>query len=127
MHYRLLADAVVALHFAFVAFVALGALAVWRWPRLAWVHLPCLAWGVGIEWLGGICPLTPLENRLRRLAGGEGYAGSFLERYLIPVLYPADLDRTMQILIGALALALNAALYGALLRRRAAGARVPPR
>ncbi len=118
MLFRLLADAVVALHLAFVVFVALGALAVWRWPRLAWLHLPCVAWGVGIEWAGGICPLTPLENHLRRLAGGEGYAGGFLERYLIPILYPDELTRATQLALGALALLINVGIYAALIAKR---------
>ncbi|HVS04348.1 MAG TPA: DUF2784 domain-containing protein, partial [Thermoanaerobaculia bacterium] len=75
----MLADATVVLHFLFVVFVVLGGLLVLRWPRLAWVHLPVAAWGVLIEWVGWICPLTPLENRLRALGGEAGYAGGFVE------------------------------------------------
>jgi len=111
MLYRLLADAVVLLHLAFVAFVLCGGLLVaWR-RRLAFVHLPAAAWGVFIEFSGRVCPLTPLENHLRGLAGGAAYAGDFVERYLIPVLYPPDLRRDVQIALGAFALAVNAAVY----------------
>jgi len=119
---RLLADGVLAFHLAFVLFVALGGLLVLRWPRLAWVHLPCAVWGALIELAGWICPLTPLENHLRRLAGQRGYAGGFLEHYLLPVLYPQDLTRTVQITLGLSVLILNGVVYGYLihrLRRRA--------
>src|SRR5512146_3503694 len=91
MTFRVLADAVVAVHLAFVAFVLLGGLLAIRWPRLAWVHLPCAAYGAAIEIGGWICPLTPLENVLRHRAGEAGYTGGFVEHYLLPVLYPAPM------------------------------------
>jgi len=119
MKYRLLADAVVLLHAAFVLFVVLGGLLVLRWPRLAWVHLPIVAWGAGIEFLGGICPLTPLENHWRRLAGEGGYPGGFVEHYVIALLYPAGLTRGVQLALGGLVLAVNTAVYFAMWRRRA--------
>lgn len=118
MGYLLLADLVVALHAAFVAFVVTGGLAVRRWPRVAWAHLPAAAWGVGIEWSGAVCPLTPLENRLRGRAGDAGYAGDFVERYLLPVLYPAGLTRTGQVALGVVVIVVNASVYGWVLRRR---------
>lgn len=113
----MLADATVVLHFLFVVFVVLGGLLVLRWPRLAWVHLPVAAWGVLIEWVGWICPLTPLENRLRALGGEAGYAGGFVERYLLPVLYPGALTREVQWALGGLVLAINLAVYLAVWRR----------
>lgn len=116
--YARLADLVVVVHAAFVAFVALGALLVWRRPRLAWVHVPCVIWGVTIEWTGGVCPLTPLEQSLRRAAGQAGYQGGFIEHYLEPILYPAGLTRTAQLVLGAAALLVNLAAYAALVRRR---------
>ena len=108
---RLLADAVVLLHLAFVVFVMCGGLLVlWRrWA--AAVHLPAAAWGVFIEFSGRICPLTPLENRLRSLGGGAAYSGDFVERYLVPVLYPPDLRRDVQVALGLFALTVNAAIY----------------
>lgn len=118
MKYRLLADAVVLLHLAFVLFVLLGGLLVLRWPRLAWVHLPVVAWGAGIEFLGAICPLTPLENHWRRLAGEEGYAGGFVEHYVIALLYPSGLTHGMQVALGGMVLAVNAGIYLAVWRRR---------
>lgn len=108
---RLLADLVVLLHVAFVLFVVLGGLLVWRWPRLAWAHLPAVAWGAWVEFAGRVCPLTPLENWLRRQGGGDAYASSFVEHYLMPVLYPASLSRDLQWLLGGLVLVVNAAVY----------------
>ncbi len=108
---RLGADLVVVLHFAFIVFVLLGGLLVLRWPRVAWLHLPAVAWGILIEWVGWICPLTPLENRLRRAAGEAGYGHGFVEQYLLPIIYPAGLTREVQFVLGAVVLALNLAIY----------------
>lgn len=115
---RLAADAVVLLHFAFLLFVVAGGFLVMRWPRVAWVHLPCAVWGIGIEFTGWICPLTPLENYLRRLAGQEGYAGGFIERYITAVMYPEGLTRDIQAALGAAALLINVLAYAYILRRR---------
>ena len=111
MPYTLLADAVVVVHLGFVVFVVCGGLLVlWRrWAAL--VHLPAAAWGVYIELTGGICPLTPLENRLRALGGESAYSGDFVERYLMPVLYPVDLRRDVQVALGLFALGINVGIY----------------
>ena len=120
MSYRLLADAVLLLHFGFLAFVVGGALLVWRWPRLAWLHLPALAWGAYVVLAGAICPLTPLENALRQ-AGGGGYEGSFIDHYLLPLIYPdmvqGPAGRGVQATLGLALLLFNAAVY-LLVRRR---------
>ncbi len=118
MLHRWLADAVVGLHFAFVGFALLGGLLVRRWRWIAWLHLPCAAWAVVIALAGWVCPLTPLENYLRRAAGQAGYDGGFVEQYVIPVLYPDGLTRTAQIALALSALAINVAIYSSLLRRK---------
>jgi len=118
MPYRLLADLVLILHAGFVAFVVLGALLVLRWPRIAWVHVPVVLWGAGIEFSGGICPLTPLENHWRRLAGELGYPGDFVEHYLLSALYPDGLTRQVQLALGALVLLINVAIYAWIFWRR---------
>ena len=118
MFFSLAADLVALLHLAFVVFVVSGGLLVLRWPRLAWLHLPAVAWGAAIELLGWICPLTPLENRLRHAAGLAGYEGGFVDHYLLPVLYPASLSRSVQIMLGLSVLVINAVLYGSILRLR---------
>ena len=119
MPYRLLGDALVILHVAFVAFVITGSALVLRRPRLARLHLPCVLWAVLISLYGGTCPLTPLEKLLRERGGQVAYAGGFMEHYLLPALYPAGLTRDLQILLGAVLLAWTAAMYGIALRRRA--------
>ena len=117
----LLADLVVVAHFLFVLFVVLGGLLVLRWPRVAYVHIPAAIWGAGIELAGGICPLTPLENSLRRQAGGAGYSGGFIEQYLLPVLYPTGLTRNVQVVLGVLVIAVNLGVYAYVFRRRVGG------
>lgn len=114
---RLAADAVVVIHFLFVAFVVLGGLLVLRWPKVAYLHIPAAMWGAAIELAGGICPLTPLENSFRRQAGEAAYSAGFIEHYVLPVLYPAALTRNTQILLGVFVIALNVAIYAYVLRR----------
>jgi len=120
MLYRWLADAVALLHFTFAVFVVLGGLLVLRRPRLAWLHLPVVCWGVLIEYAGWICPLTPLENSLRRRGGGAGYTGGFIDHYITAVLYPAGLTRGAQAVLGSVALLINVAVYWRLVRGRSA-------
>jgi hypothetical protein len=114
--FRALADAVVALHAAFVAFVALGGFLALRWRRLWLLQLPCAVYGVLVELLGWICPLTPLENALRRLAGEAGYAGGFVEHHLLPLLYPEPFPRTLAWTFAAVVVAANVAAYALLVR-----------
>lgn len=116
---RALADAIVVLHFGFLLFVVLGGLVVLRWPRLAWLHVPAAIWGVLIEFFGWICPLTPLENHFRALGGQAGYSGGFIQHYIVSVLYPDQLTRGTQLMLGALVLALNAIVYARLWMRAA--------
>ena len=120
MLYLLAADLILLLHLGFVLFVLGGGLLVLRWPALFWLQLPALLWGVWIEFSGGACPLTPLENRLRRLAGGSGYRGGFIEEYLLPVVYPAELTQGVQISLGTGLLLINLAIYAIILVRRKA-------
>lgn len=118
MLYGIAADAVTLLHAAFIAFVVAGGLLVCRWPRAAWLHLPAAAWGALVEFMAWPCPLTPLENALRRAAGEVGYAGSFVEHWIAPVIYPADLAPPTQAQLGLLVIVVNAAVYAAALAKR---------
>ncbi len=108
------ADWLVAGHLAFILFAVFGGLLTLRWRRLAWLHLPALAWAAGITLVGGYCPLTAIENRLREAAGGQGYHGSFIDHYLVPLIYPPGLTRTAQIIGATILIAANAAIYGRL-------------
>ncbi len=117
MAYRFLADLLVALHLAFALFVVLGGvLVLWR-RRLAFLHLPVAIWGVFIELSGWVCPLTPLEVRLRILGGQAGYRGGFVEHYLLPVLYPSGLTREQQVGLGIVVGVLNLGVYGLVIWR----------
>ncbi len=121
----MLADLVVLIHFLFVLFVVFGGLLVLRWPKVAYVHLPVAAYGALIELVGWICPLTPLEKRLREDAGLEGYQGGFVEHYILPVLYPSGLGRGVQLVLGALVIGINLIIYGIVMRRRRRKKAVP--
>jgi hypothetical protein len=120
MSYRLLADGVVILHFAFLLFVVLGGLLVlWCW-RVAWFHLPAAAWGAWVELARHTCPLTPLENALRVKAGLEGYSGGFIDHYLVAIIYPPGLTPGMQAALGILLLAVYGIIYPVAWRRQRA-------
>ncbi|MEF8704087.1 MAG: DUF2784 domain-containing protein [Candidatus Accumulibacter sp. UW26] len=119
---RLLADGVVVLHLIFIAFVIGGGLLVLRWRVFALLHLPAVCWGVLVELNGWICPLTPLENRLRQAAGDAGYQDSFVEHYLLPILYPAGLTRTTQFALAMVVMLINLFIYACIARRRGRGA-----
>jgi hypothetical protein len=118
MAYRLLADFVLVVHAAFLAFVVFGGLLVF-WKRwMIYLHLPALIWGALVVAMGWICPLTPLENTLRQLAGQASYGGGFIEHYLLAAIYPQGLTRELQILLAVLLIFLNASIYAVLWRRR---------
>ena len=118
MIYRLLADLVLLAHFGFILFVILGGLLAFRWQWLPWLHIPAMAWGGFIELTGRICPLTPLENALRRAGGLTEYSQSFIEQYMVPLVYPVELTREIQAVMGLALIGLNIFIYGYLAWRR---------
>ena len=111
MWYRALADLVLVAHFAFVLFVVFGGFLAWRWPRVAWIHVPVAVYGAVIEFMGFVCPLTPLEVSLRKRGGEAGYEGGFIEHYITATIYPTGLTRQVQFILGATVVALNIAVY----------------
>jgi hypothetical protein len=115
--YGNLATLVVLGHFAFIVFVMFGGLLALRWRWTPWLHVPCFVWGGWIEVSGGICPLTPLENDLRRAAGEAQYAGSFIEHYILAIVYPPGLTRTVQLTLAVGLVLLNLAVYAWVVRR----------
>jgi hypothetical protein len=117
MLYTLAANAIVLLHLGYVVFVVAGGLLVSRWHWIALFHLPAVVWSVLLELRGWLCPLTPLELMLREAAGQAGYSGGFIEHYVLSLLYPVELSRTMQIAIAIFVIVINLALYGRLLWR----------
>lgn len=116
--YAVLADAVVIVHLAFIVFVVAGALLAAFCPKVIWIHLPCVAWGVVVELAGLVCPLTPLENMLRARAGQAGYAGDFVIHYIEPVIYPGCLTREIQVALAGMVLLVNAGVYTWLVKGR---------
>ena len=116
--YRILADVIVVVHLGFVLFVVLGGLLVLRWPRTAWAHIPAVCWGAWTEFAGVVCPLTPLENWLRQQSGRSPYTTTFVEHYVVPVLYPSSLTRHVQVVLGTFAVLINVAVYTIVVRRR---------
>jgi hypothetical protein len=126
MSYRVLADLVVLVHLAFIAFALLGGLLALVWRRAPWAHLPAALWAAWIELAGGACPLTPLENWLRRSAGASGYSGGFIEHYVLPVLYPSALTLPLQRTLGLLVVVANVGIYTFVWRRRVAAKRRRP-
>ncbi len=111
MFYSLAASLIVLLHFVFIIFVVAGGFLVKKYHWLAAVHLPAVTWAVLLEFNGWICPLTPLEKSLREAAGKAGYQGGFVEHYLLPIIYPANLDVPMQVVLGSFVIVVNVALY----------------
>ena len=122
MLFSFLADLIVILHFAFILFVIFGAVLVYFKRKLLWLHVPCALWGAWIEFSGWICPMTPLENWLRRRANETGYAESFIEHYLMPVIYPSGLTSEVQVALGAFVVGVNVGMYWWIAKKARSGA-----
>jgi hypothetical protein len=117
---RIAADALVVFHLAFIVFVVVGGFFAWRWRWMPWLHVPVALWGATVELTGWLCPLTPWEVALRRQAGQAGYEGSFVEQYILPIVYPGALTPQIQIGLGIAVIAINVVAYWGYYRRRAA-------
>jgi hypothetical protein len=118
MWYALAGDAIMLIHFCFIAFALFGSLLLLRWPRLIWLHLPALAWGIFIETSGTLCPLTGMENRYRQLAGESTYGEGFISHYLGPIIYPPGFNRNWAYVALAVLLTVNGIGYGVFFARR---------
>ncbi len=116
--YGMLADAVVIIHLAFIVFVMAGGLLTVVFPRIVWIHVPCVAWGILVELAGCVCPLTPLENLFRSMSGRDQYAGDFVIHFIEPVIYPQGLTREIQVVLAGLVIMVNAGMYGWLVFRK---------
>ncbi len=114
----LVAEFLVVIHFAFILFVIFGGLLVLKWRKMAWVHLPAAGWGAVVEAMGWICPLTPWENHFRMQAGQQGYSGDFIAHYLLPLIYPANLNLDLQLALAAFVVMINIVIYGFVIRKR---------
>jgi hypothetical protein len=114
---RILADIVVIVHLLFIIFVIFGGLLILKWKKMIWIHVPIVFYGFFIEIVRWICPLTPLENWLRAKGGEQGYTESFVEHYILPVIYPDEMTRGIQIGLGVLVLVVNLVIYGFVIRK----------
>ncbi len=115
MIYSILADALLVIHLIFIIFVLLGGILIIKWRWVVYLHLPTAAWGILVEFNHWICPLTPWENALRRAAGDISYETSFIEHYLLPLIYPSNLTNELQIILGSLIIIINLMIYSGLL------------
>src|SRR5262245_62744345 len=113
---RALADVVVVAHLGFIVFVVLGGLLALRWRWIPWLHVPAVVWAVLLELRGWTCPLTPLEDWLRDRGVAAASPVGFLDRYLLPIVYPETLTREGQVLLGVLVCLLNLAVYAVVWR-----------
>ena len=111
MFFALAADLLIIVHLGFIGFVILGGFMLLKWRWLIFVHLPAVLWGVLLEFQGWICPLTPLEQALRRMSGQQGYTGGFIQHYILPVIYPPALDLDIQLILGVLLILINIIIY----------------
>jgi hypothetical protein len=117
MSFRLAADLVLLLHLVFILFAVLGGALTVRWKWTPFVHVPVSVWSILVELTGRSCPLTFLENDLRIKAGQSGYTESFVEHYLLAIIYPTGLTREFQFVLAGVVIAINTAIYGFLLFR----------
>jgi len=111
MIYLLIANFVVIFHLGFVLFVLFGGLLIQKWRWLIFLHIPAVIWGALIEYQGGLCPLTPFEQKLRQAADQSGYSGSFIEHYILPILYPDYLNKELQVILGSIVIIINVVVY----------------
>jgi hypothetical protein len=117
IYYEIAAYLVIILHLSFVCFVILGGLLVLKWRRVVFLHIPAVIWGALIELQGRVCPLTPLEQYFMKMANQGGYTGGFIEHYLLSILYPSNLTREIQVMLGVFVIVLNLVIYGWLAAR----------
>ena len=117
MVFRILADLLLVLHLLFVLFVLFGGVFVFYRREIVLLHLPAVCWGISIELSGNICPLTPFENHLRKMAGEEGYTSGFVDHFLMPLLYPAGLTEEIQTLLAVVVLVVNLLAYFFVVRK----------
>lgn len=112
MLFLIAADLMVVLHLGFIGFIVIGGFLVLRWRWVLFLHVPAAVWGALIEFKGWLCPLTPLEQQLRQASGQTGYTGGFIEHYILPIVYPSNLTREVQIVLGTFVVVINVAIYG---------------
>jgi len=115
--YELAADLTLIIHFAFILFVIFGALLFFITTKIIFIHFPAFIWGSYIELTHSICPLTYLENWFLNKANLTIYSEGFIQNYIVPIVYPADLTKDLQIYLGITLIVVNIIIYGFILNK----------
>ena len=109
--YELAANLTLIVHFAFILFVVFGALLFFASAKIIFIHIPALIWGSYIELTNSICPLTYLENWFLNKANLTTYSEGFIQNYLVPIVYPMNLTKDLQIYLGSALIVINIVIY----------------
>ncbi len=109
--YELAANLTLIVHFAFILFVVFGALLFFVTTKIIFIHFPALIWGSYIELTNSICPLTYLENWFLHKANLTTYSEGFIQNYLVPIVYPTNLTKDIQIFLGIALILINIVIY----------------
>ena len=109
--YKIAADLILIIHFTFVLFVVFGALLIFVSIKIIFIHIPAVIWGSYIELTNSICPLTYLENWFLHKANLTTYSEGFIQNYLVPIVYPMNLTKDLQIYLGIALIVLNIIVY----------------
>ena len=115
--YELAANLILIVHFIFIIFVVFGALLFFVVKKIAFIHIPAFIWGSYIELTHSICPLTCLENWFLNKANLTIYSEGFIQNYIVPIVYPTDLTKNLQIYLGITLIVINIIIYGFILNK----------
>ena len=110
MH-ELAADIILIIHFLFILFVIFGALLFFVAKKIVFIHIPAIIWGSYIDLTHSICPLTYLENWFLHKANLTTYSEGFIQNYLVPIVYPMNLTKDLQIFLGIGLIVINIVIY----------------
>ncbi|MGI8760478.1 MAG: DUF2784 domain-containing protein [Jatrophihabitantaceae bacterium] len=115
--WRWAGDAVVLVHFGFLAYLIAGGFLAWRWPWTIWLHALAAGWAFLIVVVRVDCPLTALQNVFRAHAGQRRLGAGFIDTYVRGTFYPQGERMAAQAAVGVVVL--GSWIGFAILRRRA--------
>ena len=115
--YEFAADLTLIIHFTFILFVIFGVLLFFVKTKIIFIHIPAFIWGSYIELTHSICPLTYLENWFLNKANLTIYSEGFIQNYIVPIVYPTDLTKNLQIYLGITLIVINIIIYGFILNK----------
>ena len=106
------ANLTLIVHFTFILLVVCGSLLFFVVTKIVVIHIPAFIWGSYIELTHSICPLTYLENWFLNNAKLTTYSEGFIQNYLMPIVYPTNLTKDLQIYLGIALIVVNMIIYG---------------